>query len=255
MSDIIFLDVDGTLVHHNDDLHPQNKIALKKFQEAGNLVSLCTGRNPADVKPFLYQYNFPFDYLILCNGGCILDAKGNTVYAKYIAKEIGDQLVLEYAYNNDVVLYACNQDMLLVVNQGVISTVDEHGLKDLDMTIDEFISSSKFYYMLSLNTVDLDEDKIKAYAKKIEEQYGDTLACHLNTVYLDIVPPFLSKGTGVQELLKLVNVDKSYAIGDANNDLSMLKVVDEPYTFDYANKEVQAVAKHIVSYVYEIFEK
>lgn len=66
---IIFLDIDGTLTEPGCNEPPQSALqAIKKTQEKGNLVFLCTGRNYDMLSPLL-QYGF--DGVIASSGAYI----------------------------------------------------------------------------------------------------------------------------------------------------------------------------------------
>lgn len=49
---LIFLDIDGTLTTPGSNVPPDSALcAIRRAQEKGNLVFLCTGRNYAMLKP------------------------------------------------------------------------------------------------------------------------------------------------------------------------------------------------------------
>ena len=67
---IIFLDIDGTLTEPGCNEPPESALeAVRKAQEKGNLVFLCTGRNYDMLSPLL-QYGF--DGVIASSGAYIL---------------------------------------------------------------------------------------------------------------------------------------------------------------------------------------
>ena len=66
---IIFLDIDGTLTEPGHNEPPESAIwAVKKAQEKGNYVVLCTGRNYAMLSPLL---SYGFDGVVASSGGYI----------------------------------------------------------------------------------------------------------------------------------------------------------------------------------------
>ena len=66
---IIFLDIDGTLTEPGSNEPPRSALwAIRKTQEKGNLVFLCTGRNYDMLYPLL-QYGF--DGVIASSGAYI----------------------------------------------------------------------------------------------------------------------------------------------------------------------------------------
>ncbi|MCI8882419.1 MAG: HAD family hydrolase [Lachnospiraceae bacterium] len=74
---IIFLDIDGTLTEPGHNEPPESAIwAVKKAQEKGNYVVLCTGRNYAMLSPLL---SYGFDGVVASSGGYI-ECQGEVVY-------------------------------------------------------------------------------------------------------------------------------------------------------------------------------
>ena len=74
---IIFLDIDGTLTEPGHNEPPESAIwAVKKAQEEGNYVVLCTGRNYAMLSPLL---SYGFDGVVASSGGYI-ECHGEVIY-------------------------------------------------------------------------------------------------------------------------------------------------------------------------------
>lgn len=66
---LIFVDIDGTLTMPGENVPPDSALAaIRKTQELGNKVFLCTGRNPDMLKPLL-KYNF--DGVVIFKQWCL----------------------------------------------------------------------------------------------------------------------------------------------------------------------------------------
>ena len=66
---LIFLDIDGTLTMPGSNEPPQSALeAVRAAQKKGNLVFLCSGRNPGMLQPLL---KYGFDGVIACAGGYV----------------------------------------------------------------------------------------------------------------------------------------------------------------------------------------
>lgn len=63
---LVFLDVDGTLLDHNQELPESAHRALTAAVDAGNELVMCTGRARPEIYPFLW--NAGFSGLVGCNG-------------------------------------------------------------------------------------------------------------------------------------------------------------------------------------------
>lgn len=81
---IIFLDIDGTLTEPGRNEPPESALeAIRKAQEKGNLVFLCTGRNYDMLSPLL---RYGFDGVIASSGAYILCGK-EVIYDCPMTKE------------------------------------------------------------------------------------------------------------------------------------------------------------------------
>ena len=66
---LIFLDIDGTLTMPGSNEPPGSALeAVRAAQKKGNLVFLCSGRNPGMLEPLL---KYGFDGVISCAGGYV----------------------------------------------------------------------------------------------------------------------------------------------------------------------------------------
>ena len=74
---LIFLDIDGTLTTPGSNIPPGSALlVIRKAQNAGNKVLLCTGRNPAMLSPLL---RYGFDGYVACSGGFV-SCDGQTLF-------------------------------------------------------------------------------------------------------------------------------------------------------------------------------
>ena len=81
---LIFLDIDGTLTMPGANEPPQSALdAIRASQRKGNLVFLCSGRNPGMLAPLL---KYGFDGVIACAGGYVT---------------VGDELIYDMPMGRD----------------------------------------------------------------------------------------------------------------------------------------------------------
>ena len=98
-------DLDGTLFKNNmisrEDLH-----ALKRFREEGNKVIVSTGRTKQGVDTIFKDYYFDYDYLVLCNGGLILDNENKIIHKKSISNKIVIDIINKFFnYKSSMIYY------------------------------------------------------------------------------------------------------------------------------------------------------
>lgn len=92
-----------------------------------------------------------------------------------------------------------------------------------------------------------DEIAGKEYLK-IKERFGKYIDVYQNECHLDFAPLGCSKGNGILTIIDHFNIDSKdmAVIGDSYNDIPMLKVVDEAFTFNRSPEKVKQEAKYLV---------
>lgn len=249
---MVFCDIDGTLYRDNKQISPLNKEALMRFRDAGGKVVYCTGRHILEMGTILEKDGYPFDYLVLNNGGAILDGNKDTLYEKHIEASVGLD-ILQWGVDANMFVHMCdgkksygcfNHQSFAHSDQGDIPIPDDY------MTL---MKKSPSFQIISLNQENMQTDQIDMIKKRIEEKYGSYVECHPNLHFLDVVPNDCSKGTGVNYLKENTNAT-TYTIGDSWNDLSMIEAGDYGCTFNYAHDDIQKKADHVYSYVYEMID-
>ena len=76
-------DLDGTLVEYNN-ITDENLKGIKKLNASGELLAVATGRAYNSCTFLKDKYGIKVDYLILLNGGLIIDKDGKVVHHKEI---------------------------------------------------------------------------------------------------------------------------------------------------------------------------
>ena len=95
---LLFIDIDGTLTVPGENIPPKSALeAIKKTQEKGNKVFLCTGRNPDMLKPLLV---YGFDGIV-GSGGAYVTVGDKTIIDAPMPDEDRDR-ALECLHKNGV---------------------------------------------------------------------------------------------------------------------------------------------------------
>ena len=118
---LIFLDIDGTLTTPGSNEPPQSALdAIRAAQKKGNLVFLCSGRNPGMLAPLL---KYDFDGVISCAGGHVT---------------VGDELIYDMPMTAQETKIAVEK----LHEKGVFCTVESRDGAFGDSDIGAFIESS-----------------------------------------------------------------------------------------------------------------
>ena len=68
---ILALDLDGTLLNEKNQVSPRDAQAVRRAQERGVQIVLCTGRNVREVRAFSDQLLAPPDWLVTSSGAAV----------------------------------------------------------------------------------------------------------------------------------------------------------------------------------------
>ena len=107
-------DLDGTLVRDNKVIDKDLK-ALKKLKELGNKVIVSTGRGLKGVQNILNEYPFEYDYLVMCNGGLIIDKDNRIIHEKVIPNRIQKKIINDfYNFRDSLIYYDDGNDTYMI---------------------------------------------------------------------------------------------------------------------------------------------
>ncbi|CAN8062242.1 unnamed protein product [Agarophyton chilense] len=243
--------MDGTILNSNSGISIDNITAVNRLlEETGVLFVPATGKSRVgalrSMKKLgerlrqIYPYGCPGVYL---QGLLVFNTKGEVVYenkcdAKLtqavtsIAKELEMPLI---AYSRDRIL--CEEkheimDLLPSYHEPAATQVEDWE-KAFDAT-----PLNKFIFMAEPKLIDQLRPLV---AEKVGEMGNLTQA---QSNMLEVLPPNSSKGDGVRRLLDDLDVhpDNVLAIGDAENDLELLKMVGYSCAVGNALPSVKEVA-------------
>ena len=260
MIKLLALDLDGTTLDSRGEIPPVNRLAIRRAEEAGVLVTIATGRRFRDARPVGLELglNAP---LITHNGGLLkyADTFETVAYSLLppatsltivqIGKSSGgDALVSVDPHGHGTLLYdTVSEDNVPLQKyirwaQGLHGDEAKHSvvhLAALEPVIDQY-EVVHISFSGSCRTMrDLDT--------RLREELGTT-ATVLSTIYprldftlIDILPPDTSKGHGVARLadIKGIGRDEIMTIGDNFNDLEMLEIAGTPVVMGNADARLR----------------
>ncbi len=256
MIKLLALDLDGTLLNSSGKIPEANKLAIRKAEEKGVLVTIATGRRFRDARPIglELEVNAP----LITHNGALLKYADNleTVAVSLLANETISQIL---RVGRDF-----GADAMLSCDPQGKGTLLYDRISDENLPLQKYIKWSR--------TVHGDEaEKAVRHVESLEEVLDDIETVHvsfsgkcepmahlemvlktelesiatvLTTVYppkdftlIDVLPPDASKGIGVEKLalfngLKPENV---MTMGDNFNDLAMLEFAGTPVVMGNAD--------------------
>lgn len=244
---LIAIDIDGTLLNQNNQLTQPTIDAINNARIKGVKVVLCTGRPLTGVKPYNDKIGITGsdEYAITFNGSIVETTSGevidhyNVTYDDFLeiemtARKLGVHFQIEttefaYILNKDVSPYSIAESYL--VRLPMLFRTPEEISKDLIMSKLMFVDEPDLITE-ALNNL---PDSIKGRVNYLRSE----------PYFIEFVNKKASKGTALEALANRLGLtqDNVMAIGDRDNDLSMIKYAGLGVAMGNGIDEVKDAAK------------
>lgn len=248
---VLFLDMDGTTLDNSHRMPEENIQALRKAIEAGHEVVITTGRPTESAKLLLETYGLDrigCRYVIAYNGGMMLDClTGEILFSRTIPLNQVRELALR----------ARKAGIYLQTYEGgaVLSERDDENLKQYtDKTgmrpkpVKDLAEALKEEPCKAL-MIDLHDQKpLIAFREQIRDWAEDKLDMYFSCAeYMEIVPKGICKGDALLAFCKRFGIlpEQTIAVGDENNDISMIRAAGVGCAVANALPHVKAEADYV----------
>ena len=239
---LICTDLDGTLLNSNREISEENLSAIEYFKSEGGYFTFVTGR-PSHTAGKIYKMVCPNAPYVCLNGGGIYDGKAD----KFISFETvpKDKLFVMLDFvaefmpemgiqaNTEKAIYFCREsEAMNNFRKNTGYPLNSTDYRDIEEPIQKILF------------VHGDDAKIKALSEAL---LSHSLASEFDfirseeTLY-EILPKGVSKGRGMMKLADILGITKTVAVGDYNNDVSMIKAAKVGIAVANAVDEVKEVA-------------
>ena len=181
----------------------ENVKEVKAFRKKGNIFMIATGNNYENFIKTVNKYHIEYDYLILDDGGLIIDNKNNVISTNFINSTVVKEI-------SSMIEEECGN--IAIFNQW--------------KETEEIKPKNK---ITKISTQIKDVKKAKRFAKKLNSLYKDYI--HAYTMIFDdmniveVVSNKIDKKEAIQKISNIEKVKNSnvYVVGDGYNDLNMIK--------------------------------
>ena len=244
---LITIDIDDTLVNTAKQVTPRVKTALQEATAQGVKVVLTTGRPLPGVQEYLDELGLNHQddqYAITYNGGVVQTTNGEELGGKELAysdylrlREVADELgaylqveTIDAAYTSaKEINYWASRENFLIKMPWIIKPVDEMDPND------HYV---KFMFIGDEADIDSWRDALPADVKEAYYIVKSTPQ-HLEFMHKDA-----TKGSGLLTLAAKLGIDRSetMALGDQQNDVTMIEAAGLGVAMGNAVPEVKAVA-------------
>lgn len=245
MKSAVFFDIDGTLWNYDHYIPESAKRAIKELRANGHKTFICSGRARAFINhPDLLAMGFDG---IVCSGGCHIEFDGKIVFEKLLDPDFAKatvEMIRGYGFMP-----------ILEGPKNLYMDDEEFGLDDdfgniLRRDIGENLLTIKGenYGKWKINkmscAMDTSDENLEACYAKLAPDYE--IIAH-NKKVCELVPKGFTKATGMVKACQLLGLDSNatYAFGDSENDLEMLKAAGVGIAMGNGTDNAKAVADYV----------
>lgn len=241
----VFFDIDGTLVPFGDkDIPKEVKEAIAEMRRNGIKVFIATGRHVVWIDNI---GDTEFDGYVSVNGGmCTLSDKKTVIFERCVDPSDVDRLAAVYPKlplefcivpdTGDIFITGFNENTKRIWK---LLNVPSVPVRD--------IATAKELKVVQL--MGFGDEKDWNSPALYENVLRDCEATSWNPYFCDIVPHGSSKSVGIDEMLRYFGIDlsRTMAFGDGDNDLTMLRHCAIGVAMGNASDSVKAAADYVTS--------
>lgn len=255
MLKLIAIDMDGTLLDSQKELPQRNIDVIQEAAQQGHKIVICTGRIQKGVEPYFDRLGLAAkeEYAILNNGCSLHTISEDWQLLSYYNLDFHDVRYLYSLLDNYPEVYLT-----------LIADVDYLVLADEVPDLVAYDASLVFTEPQPVSLADVkaqtkpvfqamymgEPDVLDAFQADFEAELSEKFSMVRSQSYLfEAMPKGITKASGLRELAQKLDVDTKdiVALGDAANDLEMMKAAGFSVAMGNAAKEVKKIADAVTS--------
>lgn len=264
---ILATDMDGTLLDDYKRLSDRNKEALQQFHHSGVQVVLCTGRPFHTVQPYLPLLNIPC-WLITNNGSVIRNPQGEIIHTHYLEADTLKKVLVtlhqlprlsfhgsdsQTTYVGSRLrrmknIYDFERKSLSPPVKAAFHAFYTVWLSPVHRQVDFLSFVQKGGQLANLIIISKDLEALEIKKQQLEGIQGIylTRSGHDN---LEVLAQEATKGNALLWLAQHLGVEMEEvaAIGDHDNDLSMIRMAGHGFATGNAEETAKKEAAYVTS--------
>ena len=259
--DLIFFDLDGTLLNKSSQISSFTKETLALLGEKDIAFTVATGRTMHSAQFVLEGQSFLLPH-IYNNGVAIWDPSGNALTLENLLAPSEVNLIIEHAVKNNITPFINTVNMDSPNHEHVIyhSTPKYQVERDL---IEKYFSRTKAKLATieslpataHITNISMIGDAALVYDMYQQLNMHDELIAYSGPAregdeyrWMDVHHKLASKGSAVELLRNQLGASNVICFGDSDNDLSMFELADEAYAPSNAKPYIKDAATSVIGH-------
>ena len=249
---LVAIDLDGTLLNDHHEINQPVVDCIKEARKQGVYVVLSTGRPLSGTKAQLETLglNQLDDYIITYNGALVLKTNTWEIIAEHGLTRENYLEIDHLARLLDVHLHVADKEAMYTANRDISPyTILESYLVNLPLHYRTPEEIAKEVLPTKMMMID-DPELLSEAFKKIPAEFFEKYTIVRSTpFFIEVLNPNTSKGLALKELSEHLGIQQSevMAIGDAENDLSMIEFAGTGVAMGNASETIKAAADYTVA--------
>ncbi|MBT2582225.1 HAD family hydrolase [Planococcus sp. ISL-109] len=235
------IDLDGTMLTSSEKVTSYTREVIQDFRAEGNKVAIVTGRHPLSTFPII-KMSGKMDGIACFNGSWVQGLGGGQIHAVFFEQEDHESISRELTelnvpviWSTDNAFYVTNAPVRFPLEQGLVPVIDGN------LPVGEKVWKI---------TLRIESEKQRGEIREwcMRQQAIEWIESSPST--MDLHPLNQSKGLALQKLADSYNIplSKTIAIGNWDNDLSMIEKAQIGVAMTNSSKSLFSVANEIAGH-------
>lgn len=227
MIKLVTIDLDGTLFDNQKRISEANKNAIKKAKELGVRVVIATGRPFNGVLPVLKELDLldETDYCIIYNGAKVFNVKTKELIFSSSITGSDVKALYNEALRLNTYLQAFSIDETLITKEHNPYTDVEASINHIKDELYDFTTIKDEDLFIKFMMVN-NEEELNRVIKEVSPEFKKNYSMvRSSPIFLEFLNKNTNKGNALIALANHLNIplEDTMAIGDQDNDVSMIK--------------------------------
>jgi len=248
MYKLIALDMDGSLLNGENKISTANFNAIQKARENGVKVVLASGRPLVGFKRYLEELNLisENEYAVAFNGALVQSSEGTEIISKTTLTVDDYKYLYELSKELKVNIHVLTESKVITPKDNEY-TRREAKLNQIPieiLAVEDVDASTTIVKVMFIGEPQLITEIIENMPDEISSKYAIVRS---SPFYLEFLHKSVNKGAGIAALAEKLNIkqEEVICIGDAGNDIHMIKYAGLGVAMGNAFPEVKKIANFI----------
>ena len=244
--EIVFCDVDGTLLNNEHRMLDSTIQAIKQLKAKDIPFVIVTARGPSGIYPIFKRYSFTCP-MVCYSGALVMDEQGNVLQSNGFSRKTAATVIhFIEAEQFDCTWNIYSMNMWIVNKKNDPRVKREESIVEVEATegdISDLPAGANVGKILCM----CNPKQTGAIENALKAKFPCLSIVRSSDFLIEIMNKGISKGGSVRFLCDEWNIglDKTVGFGDHYNDLDMLETVAMPFIMENGPEELKAKIENI----------